>query len=69
MIRPVEILNTALLAAITILLAILVLRGPAPERAVLTQAADMPTIPCRVTELFGGGEEHTCVPVRMLDAP
>ena len=69
MTRPVDFLNTALLAAITILLAIQVLRGPVAERSVLTQGPEIPAIPCRVNELFGGGDEHTCVPVRVLDAP
>ena len=68
MIRPIEVLNTALLAAIAILLLILVFR-PAPERAVLTSAPDFPSIPCRVADLFGEGEEHSCLPVRVLDAP
>lgn len=68
MIRPLELVNTALLAAITVLLAIQLL-APPPERALLTRGPDIPTIPCRVTELFGGGEEHTCLPVRVLDAP
>lgn len=68
MIRPLELVNTVLLAAITVLLAIQLL-APPPERAVLMSAPEFPSIPCRVPELFGGGEEHSCVPVRVLDAP
>ena len=69
MIRPLEVVNTALLVAIAILLAIQVF-GPAPERAVLMRGPTFPTIPCRVSDFFGGvEEEHTCVPVRVLDSP
>ena len=68
MTRPIDLVNTALLVAIAVLLAIQVFapRGPS---ATLTRAPEFPTIPCRVAELFGGGEEHDCIPVRVLDAP
>lgn len=69
MVRPLEVVQTLLLAAITVLLAIQVLAGSPAPRATLTQAPEFPTIPCQVADLFGNGEEHTCVPVRVLDAP
>lgn len=72
MIRPIEIVNTALLAAITLLLAMQLLDGT----PTLTQAPpasetvlDVPTIACETRAgLFEEGESATCIPVVTLDA-
>lgn len=69
MTRPIDLLNTALLAAIAALLAIQLLTPAPSQRAEVTEAPEIPSIPCRVAELFGGGEEHSCIPVRVLEAP
>lgn len=72
MARPLELVNTLLLLAIAVLLAMLVFAPPSPGSSALAPQAQplaLPTIECKVGQLFEEGEQLECIPVRILDAP
>ncbi len=70
MIRPLELINTVLLAAVVVLLAMLVFTPATPVATPDPQVPlSIPTIECQVGGLFEEGERLECVPVRALDAP
>ena len=70
MIRPLELINTVLLAAIVVLLAMLVFTPPAPVATPEPEVPlSIPTIECQIGGLFEEAEQLECVPVRALDAP
>ena len=67
--RPLELVNTVLLTAIVVLLAMLVFTPPSPVTAPDAQPLSLPTVDCQVAQLFEEGEQLKCIPVRVLDAP
>lgn len=69
MTRPLELVNTVLLTAIVVLLAMLVFAPPSPIAAPDARSLSLPTVDCQVAQLFEEGEQLECIPVRVLDAP